>query len=327
MLPHACALHATSSALLCTRTPTQQRRLGEQGGLLGKVACRRTHAVKLRTVRVRAEVEKDGGKAETEKTADPLTAMTGWGMDPNETTALPQNFCLIESPDTVKDFAEMDVEEITSNLETRRTRIFLLMEEVRRLKIQQRMKVEADTRLSTLEQQFNSEYPSALPLLPPLTDETMDTYTYLFWLSISAIILFGGIIAPTLEVKLGLGGQTYAEFIQFLGLPSQISQVDPFVASFTGGAVGVISSLMLIEMNNVKTQALKRCGYCKGEGYLECGSCSGSGLINPSKATNNGGGRMVCTPCSTTGKVMCTSCLCTGMALATEHDPRIDPFD
>jgi len=277
---------------------------------------------------VRAEATEENN-APTEKNnkkeSDPLTSMTGWELDPNETSALPQNFCLIESPNTVKDFADMDVEEITNNLETRRTRIFLLMEEVRRLKIQQRLKAEADTRLATLSAQpLNQEYPSALPLLPPLTDETMDKYTYAFWASISAIIFFGGIVAPTLEVKLGLGGQTYAEFIQYLGLPRQLSQVDPFVASFTGGAVGVISSLMLIEMNNVKMQAQKRCGYCKGEGYLECGTCSGTGLINP-KGGN--GMKCVCNTCSTTGKVMCTSCLCTGMELATEHDPRIDPFD
>jgi len=25
-------------------------------------------------------------------------------------------------------------------------------------------------------------------------------------------------------------------------------------------------------------------------------------------------------------QVMCPTCLCTGMALASEHDPRIDPF-
>lgn len=25
-------------------------------------------------------------------------------------------------------------------------------------------------------------------------------------------------------------------------------------------------------------------------------------------------------------QVMCTSCLCTGKKLATEHDPRVDPF-
>jgi hypothetical protein len=33
-----------------------------------------------------------------------------------------------------------------------------------------------------------------------------------------------------------------------------------------------------------------------------------------------------CSNCSGTGKVMCTSCLCTGKKLATEHDPRVDPW-
>ena len=34
-----------------------------------------------------------------------------------------------------------------------------------------------------------------------------------------------------------------------------------------------------------------------------------------------------CSFCAGTGKVMCTACLCTGKQLATEHDPRIDPFN
>jgi hypothetical protein len=42
--------------------------------------------------------------------------------------------------------------------------------------------------------------------------------------------------------------------------------VDPIVASFVGGAVGVISSLMLIEVNNVEQQEKKRCKYCHGTG-------------------------------------------------------------
>jgi hypothetical protein len=44
------------------------------------------------------------------------------------------------------------------------------------------------------------------------------------------------------------------------------SQVDPIVASFSGGAVGVISALMLLEANNVKQQEKKRCKYCHGTG-------------------------------------------------------------
>jgi hypothetical protein len=60
----------------------------------------------------------------------------------------------------------------------------------------------------------------------------------------------------------------------------------------------------------------------QGSGYLACAICSGKGIIDLNKPTS-----CKCVPCSGTGKVMCTSCLCTGMMLATEHDPRIDPFD
>jgi hypothetical protein len=38
------------------------------------------------------------------------------------------------------------------------------------------------------------------------------------------------------------------------------------VASFSGGAVGVISALMVVEINNVKQQEQKRCKYCLGTG-------------------------------------------------------------
>ncbi|KAK3236911.1 hypothetical protein CYMTET_52976 [Cymbomonas tetramitiformis] len=251
----------------------------------------------------------------------------------NDTTALPENFCIIESRDTVQDFAVLQLDEITKNIQSRRNKTFLLMEEVRRLRIQQKAKM-TELGLESLpdeaeEAVYKEEYDSALPLLPPLSDETIKEYYVAYAVSTSMIILFGGIIAPILEVKLGLGGQSYAEFIAFLHLPKQLAMVDPFVASFTGGAVGVISSLMLVEYNNVKRQSKKRCWYCKGTGYLACASCSATGTgkmpIDLSKG-RAGSTACCCVPCTGTGKVMCTSCLCTGMALATEHDPRIDPF-
>ena len=35
-----------------------------------------------------------------------------------------------------------------------------------------------------------------------------------------------------------------------------LHQVDPIVASFTGGAVGVLSMLLLVEVNNAKVRLL-----------------------------------------------------------------------
>ncbi|KAG6508030.1 hypothetical protein ZIOFF_033385 [Zingiber officinale] len=153
-----------------------------------------------------------------------------------------------------------------------------------------------------------------------------------------------------LELKLGLGGTSYEDFINNLHLPLQLSQVDPIVASFSGGAIGVISALMVLETNNVQLQEKKICKYCHGSGYLACARCSARGLFSSIGTNSISDGRSDssqlsttkrCPNCSGTGKiylficlnligflqVMCPTCLCTGMAMASEHDPRIDPFD
>jgi hypothetical protein len=46
-------------------------------------------------------------------------------------------------------------------------------------------------------------------------------------------------------------------------LPGQLAAVDPIVASFCGGAVGVLSTLMVVEANNASQQARRRCFYCQ----------------------------------------------------------------
>ncbi|MBA0761671.1 hypothetical protein Gotri_024286 [Gossypium trilobum] len=278
----------------------------------------------------------------------------------------------------------MELQEIRDNIRSRRNKVFLQMEEVRRLRIQQRIK---SAELGILKEEREIElpnFPSFIPFLPPLTSANLKVYYATCYSLIAGIILFGGLIAPTLELKLGLGGTTYADFISSMHLPMQLrygnplvcnaslvalvsfkhtldgvekddrcscfvscsikhisvggecSQVDPIVASFSGGAVGVISALMVVEINNVKQQEHKRCKYCLGTGYLACARCSNTGslvLIEP-VSTGNGGDRPLSTPktercsnCSGSGKVMCPTCLCTGMAMASEHDPRIDPFD
>nr|GEU84497.1 leucine-rich repeat protein [Tanacetum cinerariifolium] len=70
--------------------------------------------------------------------------------------------------------------------------------------------------------------------------------------------------------------------------------------------------------------------------YLACARCVSTGaivLIDPVASANSGSQPLSppkterCSNCSGAGKVMCPTCLCTGMAMASEHDPRIDPFD
>ncbi|KAL3647541.1 hypothetical protein CASFOL_008509 [Castilleja foliolosa] len=244
-------------------------------------------------------------------------------------------FCIIEGPETVQDFAKMELQEIQDSIRSRRNKIFLQMEEVRRLRVRQRMK-NKELGIIDEEQDELPDFPSFIPFLPPLTSANLKQYYATCFSLIGGIMLFGGLLAPALELKLGVGGTSYSDFIHSMHLPMQLSQVDPIVASFSGGAVGVISALMVVEINNVKQQEDKRCKYCVGTGYLACARCSSTGslvLIQPVSTVNAGDEPLSlpkterCSSCSGSGKVMCPTCLCTGMAMASEHDPRIDPFD
>ncbi|OVA10025.1 hypothetical protein BVC80_1751g200 [Macleaya cordata] len=248
------------------------------------------------------------------------------------------SFCIIEGPETVQDFVKMETKEIQDNIRSRRNKIFLLMEEVRRLRVQQRLKG-AQALDESNEEEANEmpDIPSTIPFLPHVTPKTLKQLYLTSFSFISGIIIFGGLLAPTLELKLGIGGTSYEDFIRSLHLPLQLSQVDPIVASFSGGAVGVISALMLIEANNVEQQEKKRCKYCHGTGYLACARCSASGVCLSAEpiSISSAADRPLrapttkrCPNCSGAGKqVMCPTCLCTGMLMASEQDPRIEPFD
>ncbi|KAF2311672.1 hypothetical protein GH714_025829 [Hevea brasiliensis] len=188
-------------------------------------------------------------------------------------------FCIIEGPETVQDFAKMELQEIRDNIRSRRNKIFLQMEEVRRLRIQQRIKSAELGILKEAQENELPDFPSFIPFLPPLSAENLKLYYATCFSLIAGIIIFGGLLAPTLELKLGLGGTSYEDFIRSVHLPMQLSQVDPIVASFSGGAVGVISALMVVEINNVKQQEHKRSKYCLGTGYLACARCSSTGSL------------------------------------------------
>jgi hypothetical protein len=205
----------------------------------------------------------------------------------------------------------------------RRNRIYFLMEEVRRLRIQERLKAGAATDgVDAAADAAREPFPSAIPFFPPLSDDTVRSYGRLYAVLVASIILFGGLVAPVLEVKLGLGGTSYADLIAAARLPSVLASVDPIVASFCGGAVGVLTTLLIVEKNNAALVAGNRCAYCGGVGYIACGACGGAAAGAVSRAA----GEPACATCSGTGKVACIGCLCTGKKVARETDQRLDPF-
>lgn len=279
----------------------------------------------------------------------------------------------------MKDFAALEHGAIVEAIRARRNRIYFLMEEVRRLRIQERLKSgrftppgvaaeavaagnssknggsgnSSDNNGSNSSDEVADErFPSAIPFFPAVTGLTLKAYGQAYAALVTAIILFGGLAAPLLEVKLGLGGHSYADLIESARLPVQLAAVDPIVASFCGGAVGVLTTLLIVENNNAALVAANRCVYCGGTGYVACGACAGAGVVPAEDgggggamspqlqpepalaAVMDGGGSslssssstVTCSACSGTGKVACIACLCTGKKVARETDQRLDPF-
>ena len=59
---------------------------------------------------------------------------------------------------------------------------------------------------SKVEEVKEDQYPSVVPFLPPLTDDTIRQYWTFYLSAVAVIITFGAILAPALELHLGMGG-------------------------------------------------------------------------------------------------------------------------
>ena len=61
--------------------------------------------------------------------------------------------------------------------------------------------------VSQAQELAEEKFVSALPFLPPLDETSLNQYYYAYAGLFAIIILFGGLVSPVLELKLGLGGE------------------------------------------------------------------------------------------------------------------------
>lgn len=127
---------------------------------------------------------------------DPSSFTPSIDPDSSDRNSPASGFCIIEGPETVQDFAKMELQEIQDNIRSRRNKIFLHMEEVRRLRIQQRIK-SAELGIIKEEQEYElPNFPSFIPFLPPLSSANLKQYYATCFSLIAGIIIFGGLLAP-----------------------------------------------------------------------------------------------------------------------------------
>ncbi|KAJ8435314.1 hypothetical protein Cgig2_026406 [Carnegiea gigantea] len=129
--------------------------------------------------------------------SDSPSSFSSFSSDSDSPDVNNAGFCIIEGPETVQDFAKMELQEIQDNIRSRRNKIFLHMEEVRRLRIQQRIK---SAELGILKEEQENElpnFPSFIPFLPPLSSANLKQYYATCFSLIAGFMLFGGLLAPT----------------------------------------------------------------------------------------------------------------------------------
>ncbi|MED6182132.1 hypothetical protein PIB30_025849 [Stylosanthes scabra] len=90
-----------------------------------------------------------------------------------DNSALPQKMVTTHQ-ETVQDLVHMQLQEIQGNIKSRRNKIFLLKEELRRLRVQQRLKSLRKVVNEEGEEETNEmpEIPSSIPFLPHVETPT-----------------------------------------------------------------------------------------------------------------------------------------------------------
>ncbi|KAF6165873.1 hypothetical protein GIB67_012770 [Kingdonia uniflora] len=201
------------------------------------------------------------------------------------------SFCIIEGPETVQDFVQMQMNEIQGNIRSRRNKIFLLMEEVRRLRVQQRIKNAKAMDETSDEASEMPEIPSSIPFLPHMTPTTLRQLYLTSFSFISGIIIFGGLVAPIVS----------SSFMYILDRSSLYMRVSvmlnpyPFtvenIKNTTVKAIVIEGKYLKSDKKDDKSKSGYKCnwkneykGESKGEGSLSkgnyCSHCKANGRIS-----------------------------------------------
>lgn len=91
--------------------------------------------------------------------------------------------------------------------------------------------------------------------------------------------------------------------------------INEFAAAIAGGTVGVMGTLMTLEVRRQRRNERKQCPYCRGTGKLPCGACFTVGAVPCATSLT---GQRACHNCDSHGYVTCNHC---------HGDGRLIPFE
>lgn len=96
-------------------------------------------------------------------------------------------------------------------------------------------------------------------------------------------------------------GTGYAFLNSFKGVVIGPS-VNEVMSAICGGTVGVMGTIIALEVRRQRVKERKQCPYCRGTGKLPCATCYSLGTV-PSVCASSG--QEPCSPCSSSGYLQC----------------------
>eukprot|EP00871_Galdieria_phlegrea_P001301 jgi/Galph1/2171/GphlegSOOS_G835.1 len=97
-------------------------------------------------------------------------------------------------------------------------------------------------------------------------------------------------------------------------IPPTINEV---ASAFAGGTVGVMGTLLVLEVVRQRVEEMRRCPYCRGLRKLPCGQCCGTGFLPDSNRVSS---KLNCENCEAKGLVICCHCDGSGRYLPVEYE-------
>ncbi|CAN0026890.1 unnamed protein product, partial [Phaeothamnion confervicola] len=88
-----------------------------------------------------------------------------------------------------------------------------------------------------------------------------------------------------------------------------------YVSAFAGGTVGVMGTLVALELKKFRVKERSTCPYCSGAGKLVCAQCFGSGSLLVRSTTTDLRLSVPCPCCGGKKGVVCTNCRGDGRAV------------
>mmetsp|Transcript_4796 Transcript_4796/g.11278 ORF Transcript_4796/g.11278 Transcript_4796/m.11278 type:complete len:155 (-) Transcript_4796:276-740(-) len=98
-------------------------------------------------------------------------------------------------------------------------------------------------------------------------------------------------------------------------------QVDQWIAqdildatsAIGGGTIGVVGTIVALELKKREIKKKAECPYCLGGGFLTCAQCMGGRTV----IMKSGGGQQSCSCCDASGQVTCVNCKGDGRLVPT----------